>query len=266
MSTTVAEVLGWIEEACPPGLAEEWDAVGLACGDPDAAVDGILFAVDVTDEVVAEASNWGAQLLVTHHPLLLRGVHAVRRDEPKGRLVLALASAGIALVTAHTNADAAGDGVSDALAATLALEHLVPLAGSLGRVGALPVPLPAADVARRLAGTLPPTAGGVRLGGDPGRLVRTVAVMGGAGDSFLDDARAAGVDLYVTSDLRHHPAQEFLLWEGAPVLIDISHWAAEWTWLPAAQRLVDARAAATGVALTTAVSRICTDPWTARYD
>lgn len=266
MSPTVADILGWIEDACPPDLAEEWDAVGLACGDPTAPVDSVLFAVDVTDEVVAEARGLGAQLLVTHHPLLLRGVHAVRRDEPKGRLVLALASAGIALVTAHTNADAAADGVSDALAATLGLEGLSPLAGTLGRVGSLPTPLPAADVARRLAAALPPTAGGVRLAGDPAREVSRVAVMGGAGDSFLDAARSAGVDLYVTSDLRHHPAQEFLLWEGAPALVDISHWAAEWTWLPSAQRLVDARAAAAGVELTTAVSRICTDPWSARFD
>ena len=265
MTTAVATILGWLEDACPPALAEEWDAVGLACGDPDAGVDSVLFAVDLTDVVVDEAAGLGAQLIVTHHPLLLRGVHALRRDEPKGRLVLALAAAGIALATAHTNADAAEDGVSDALASTMGLTGLRPLAGALGRVGTLPEPLAAREVGRRLARALPATAGGVRLGGDPERVVTSVAVMGGAGDSFLDVARAAGVDLYVTSDLRHHPASEFLLWEGAPALDYVSHWSAEWSWLPVAERLIAARAAQAGVALDTAVSRINTDPWAEAY-
>lgn len=284
MHATVRTVCSWLDEAYPARLAEDWDRVGLGCGDPDAEVAHVLFAVEVTDAVVAEAREVGAQLVVTHHPLLLRGVHAIRRDEPKGRVVMALVEAGISQFAAHTNADAARDGVSDALAATLGLERTraltsVPVAApeevvaltqpdsaeGLGRIGVLPEPLSAAEVGRRLAAALPATAGGVRLGGDPDRIVRTVAVVGGAGDSFLDTVRATDADLYVTSDLRHHPAQDFLAFDGAPVLLDAPHWATEWLWLPRADALVRARAEADGFTIATTVSRRCTDPWAVRY-
>ena len=270
--TSVADIAGWLEAAYPPGLAEGWDRVGLTVGDPDAGVQHVLFAVDVTDEVVAQAIEIGAQLIVAHHPLLLRGVHAVRTDQPKGRVVTALIRSGIAVFSAHTNADSAADGVADALADVLGLggrRPLVPVTASpelgLGRVGTLPRPVPAHVVARTLAAGVPGTEGGVKLGGDPERLVATVALVGGAGDSLLDAARAAGVDCYVTGDLRHHPAQDFLANAGAPVLIDVPHWAAEWTWLPAAERVVQRAASVAGPTLDTTVSTLRTDPWTARY-
>lgn len=270
MPLTVRTVMGWLDAAYPPRLAETWDRVGLGCGDPDAEVAHILFAVDTTDAVVAQAREVGAQLIVNHHPLLLRGVHAVRRDDPKGRVVMALVEAGIAQFAAHTNADAARDGVSDALADALGLVGTTPLADvssdeGLGRLGSLPEPLPAAELARRLAAALPPTAGGVRLGGDPERVLHRVAVLGGAGDSFLDAVRATDADAYVTSDLRHHPAQDFLAHAGAPVLLDIAHWAAEWLWLPRADALVRTKAEAAGYQVATTVSRVRTDPWSARF-
>ena len=234
----------------------------------------VAFAVDPTDAVVAEAVERGADLLVTHHPLLLRGVTAVRRDQPKGRLVMALLSAGISHVCAHTNADAATGGVNDALAEALGLGQVRPLEPDVlggddpvqgtGRIGVLAEPATAEEVARRLAARVPATAGGLRLGGDPRRVVRTVAVVGGAGDSYLDAAHRAGVDLYVTGDLRHHTAGELLAHDGAPALLDVPHFAAEWLWLPAAERLVRQRADAAGAPLSTYVSTINTDPWTLR--
>ncbi len=273
MALTVRTVTRWLDEAYPPGLAESWDEVGLGVGDPDAPVTHVHLAVDVTDAVVAEAAALGADLLVTHHPLLLKGLHAVRADEPKGRLVLALVAAGIAQYAAHTNADAACPGVSDALADVLGLTQVVPLAPQddagpdqgLGRLGVLPVRLSAADLARRLAAALPRTAGGVRLGGDPDAMVSRVAVLGGAGDSFLDLVRERQADAYVTSDLRHHPAQEALAWPGGPVLVDVSHWAAESLWLPDAAAALRRRASEAGSVLTTTVSTLVTDPWVARY-
>jgi len=127
MTVRLREVIAAMEAAYPPGLAQDWDAVGLVCGDPADAVDKALFAVDATEEVVAEALAWGAQALVVHHPLLLRGVSAVGADTPKGALLHRLIRAGCALFTAHTNADAADPGVSDALAAALGLRVLAPL-------------------------------------------------------------------------------------------------------------------------------------------
>lgn len=277
MAASVATIAGWFEDAYPPALAEGWDRVGLSVGDVDTPVSRVLFAVDVTDAVVAEAIEFGAELILSHHPLLLRGIHAVRTDQPKGRVVAALLRAGISVFSAHTNADAAADGVADALAAACGLTGLRPLVPSsssgeptgealgLGRIGRLPEPMTADAFARRVAASVPATAGGVKLGGDPGRVLSTVAVLGGAGDSLLESARAAGVDCYVTGDLRHHPAQDFLAHDDAPVLVDVPHWAAEWLWLPRAEDYLRRAATAAGVTLASRVSTVVTDPWTARY-
>jgi dinuclear metal center YbgI/SA1388 family protein len=366
LSSLVDLLHGWF----PPATADSWDAVGLVAGDPERDVTKILLAVDPTLPVAQEAAAWGAQLLVVHHPLFLKGVHGVARTTPKGRTLGVLQDAGCALLTAHTNADQAVGGVSEALATALGLTGLRPvtaaggprldkvttyvpvahadavrraLAGAgagvigdydsasfsttgegrfrplegahpaVGTVGELevvdevrvecvlpraartrvvaallaahPYEEPAYDVveladpgtseagagrigdvvettldefARRVAAALPRAAQGVRVAGDPSRVVRRVAVCGGAGDFLLDEVRRSGADVYVTSDLRHHPAAEFVD-HGGPALVDVAHWAAEWTWLPVvARRLTDEL----GATVEARVSSICTDPWT----
>lgn len=131
----------------------------------------------------------------------------------------------------------------------------------LGRVGELDRPTTLGDVADRLAASIPATPRGMNVAGDLERTITRVAVQAGAGDDLLEEARTSGADLYITSDLRHHPASEALAWAEAPALIDISHWAAEWTWLPVAQRQVDEALGDRRAPST--VSRLCTDPWTA---
>ncbi|WP_067840151.1 Nif3-like dinuclear metal center hexameric protein [Nocardia lijiangensis] len=121
MVTTLADLIGVLDGAYPPRLAESWDSVGLVCGDPDDEVSRVLFAVDATAAVVDEAIDWRAQALVVHHPLLLRGVDTVAADTAKGALLHRLIRSGCALFTAHTNADSADPGVSDALAAAIGL-------------------------------------------------------------------------------------------------------------------------------------------------
>lgn len=367
----LGEVVAALEDRYDPDLAESWDAVGLVCGDPQETVRSVLFAVDPTAEVVDEAIERGADLVVTHHPLLLRPVHGVPADDPKGRLVHRLVRAGIGLFVAHTNADRAADhGVNDALAATLGLvgamplEHVpapgtdtlvvfVPLgqadglidalssAGAgvigdythcawhttgtgtfvpgneatptvgtngnrekvpevriemvvprgrrgevlralheghpyedpgyalfengatasragLGRVGTLPEPVTLREFARHVADVLPDTVGGVRVAGDPDRLVRTVAACGGSGGSLLPAATAAGADVLVTSDLKHHVVSEALE-AGGPALCDVAHYATEWPWLPGAADLLRRDL---GDRVAVAVSGIRTDPWT----
>ena len=266
----LSHVIAALEELYPPAWAEPWDAVGLVCGDPDQEVTRVLFAVDPVAAVADEALDWGADLVITHHPLLLRGVTSVAATTPKGRLVHRLIRGGTALYTAHTNADVADPGVSDALARAVGvtgpLRPLEPSADDprrgLGRIGELPEPVPLADFTARAAAGLPATAWGVRAAGDPGRPIRAVAVCGGAGDSLLDTARAAGVDLYLTADLRHHPASEFTEHDG-PALLDAAHWATEWPWLADAERrLTEAWAAADADgAPQTRVSTIVTDAW-----
>ncbi|TQK71752.1 dinuclear metal center YbgI/SA1388 family protein [Nocardioides sp. SLBN-35] len=360
-------VHGWY----PPATADSWDAVGLVYGDPEQPVKKVLLAVDPTPEVAAEAAEWKADLLLVHHPLFLKGVHGVAATTPKGRTLHTLAKADCALLTAHTNADQAVGGVSEALAVALGLKDLSPIvpapsepldkltvfvpadaaapvraavaeagAGRIGdydfasftsapgegrfrpldganpmigtvgeletveevrievvlprdrradvvraMLGAHPYEEPAYDVvevadpqlvdvgtgrigsvepttlagfAEAVAAALPPTEHGVRVAGDPERPVRRVAVCGGAGDFLLDRLATSDADVYVTSDLRHHPAAEFLE-KGGPALVDVAHWAAEWTWLPVVDQLLHE---ALGDAVETRVSAICTDPWT----
>jgi putative NIF3 family GTP cyclohydrolase 1 type 2 len=174
----------------------------------------------------------------------------------------------VALYVAHTNADVANPGVSDALAGRLGLLDLRPLhpaapdgpaAGQgrgLGRIGRLPRPMTLAELAAYAARALPPTVWGVRAAGDPDRVLRTVAVSGGSGDSFLGDAAAAGVDAYLTADLRHHPASEYVA-SDHPALLDAAHWATERPWLDElATYLTES------LAVETVVSDLDTDPWT----
>lgn len=133
-----------------------------------------------------------------------------------------------------------------------------------GRVGVLAQPITLRRFADVVAAALPPTAVGARVSGDLDALVHTVGVVGGAGDFMLDEARRAGVDVFVTSDLRHHPASELREHDDAPALVDVPHWAAEWTWLPPAAAALTAELARHGKSVGCAVSLICTDPWNHR--
>ncbi|MGH3545548.1 MAG: Nif3-like dinuclear metal center hexameric protein, partial [Mycobacteriales bacterium] len=120
-SRTVADVMAAMQLRYPAQYAQDWDRIGLVCGEPASQVRAVSLVVDVTDETVAQAVEIGADLLIAHHPLLLAGVHSVATDTSKGRLLHRLITAGIALYVAHTNADAASPGVSDALAVAIGL-------------------------------------------------------------------------------------------------------------------------------------------------
>ncbi|WP_433209259.1 Nif3-like dinuclear metal center hexameric protein [Dactylosporangium sp. CS-047395] len=258
----VAELVTLLEQRYPPEWAEDWDRVGFVLGDPDATVSRVLLAVDCDPAVVEEAERTGAELVFTHHPLLLRGVSILAPTTYKGRIVHRMIRAGIALYTAHTNGDVANPGVSDALAGRLGLLEVHPLRSDPkaperghGRVGRLPEPMTLAAFARHAADQLQQNAAMVRAAGDPSRPVRTVAVSGGSGDAFLADATRAGVDAYLTADLRHHPAQEHLA-NGGPALVDVTHWASERPWLDDVAAFLRAEAG-----VQTIVSDVDTSPW-----
>lgn len=370
---TLGEITGLLDGWYPPQHADDWDAVGLVCGDPDAGVRRILLAVDPVAAVADEAIERGAQLVVCHHPLFLTGVHGVAATGPKGRIVHRLLQSGCGLFTAHTNADSPAGGVSESLALVLGLTDVRPLepdpapaldklvvfapvtaaeavrsavtragAGAIGdydsctftstgtgrfrplggadpaigtvgqaevveevrietvlprssrsavvaamrtahpyeepafdvlelaeldepdrgsgRVGRLQEPMSLEDFAAHVSRSLSATATGVRVAGDPDQRVESVGLCGGAGDFLLHRARTEGVDVYLTSDLRHHPASESRE-HGTPALVDVAHWAAESTWLPVLRRrLLDAL----GDTVEVHVSTTNTDPWTFR--
>lgn len=368
MSAKLADVIAVLDEAYPPRLAESWDSVGLVCGDPDDEVESVTIAIDATPAVVDEVPQ--ASLLLAHHPLLLRGVDTVAASTPKGALVHRLIQSGRSLFTAHTNADSARPGVSDALAEALGLrveavlepasdapdidkwivyvpaenaeavqaavfaagaghigdyshcswsvggvgqflphEGAAPAVGSigkvervaedrfevvaparsraavlaamraahpyeepafdifamvpppgdagLGRVATLARPEPLRSFVSRVGAALPRTSWGVRAAGDPDMPVSRVAVCGGAGDSLLTAAARAGVQAYVTADLRHHPADEHTRASDV-ALIDVAHWASEFPWCEQAAGVLRSHF---GAELPVRVSSIRTDPW-----
>lgn len=265
----LSEVRELIERLWPEEHAESWDRVGLVTGSRDATVQRVLLAVDAVRDTVDEALEWGADLLLTHHPLMLRGVHTVAEDTAKGSLIADLIRGNCALLAAHTNADSPEGGVSDRIATALGLgpsSPIVPgpnLMEGIGRVGDLPEAMTLTAFAERVATVLPATASGVRVAGDPERLVQRIALCGGAGDSLLDHPLVRSADVYLTSDLRHHPAQESLELSrvvGGPALIDVAHWASESLWLEEAARLLIAHMPM----LEVRVSKINTDPWSFR--
>jgi len=277
---SLREVVAALERLYPPCTASSWDRVGLVSGDLDQQISLVHFAVDPTLAVIDEARAAGADLLITHHPLLLRGVHSVATSSAKGASVTSLIVNDIALYVAHTNADVASPGVSDALAAACDLVDVRPLAdlgpepadgghadgvGRLGhgRVGTLARPRSLREFVEHLSTMLPDAAGGIRVAGPAGALVTRVAVAGGAGDGLFDEVRASGADVYVTADLRHHPALEAReeARGGTPYLVDAGHWATEWLWLKSARSELLRDLAGRGTSLNTYICTLRTDPW-----
>lgn len=267
---SVGEVVALLRTAAPPELAEPWDSNRLICGDQEEPVSSVLLAVDPLETVVDEAIERQVDMLITHHPLFLRGTDQVSTATSKGRSVHRLIRAGIALANAHTSWDSAHGGVADALADTVGLVERTALVPSskdpelgIGRVGYLRAPTTLADLAARVARALPDSEPGLLVGGDLDATVHRVAVSGGSGDSLLGAARDARADVFLTADLRHHPATDHLA-EGRPYLLCGTHWATEWVGLaPLAARL-EAAAQTIGHRLHLQVSRRVTDPWALR--
>ncbi|WP_058234076.1 Nif3-like dinuclear metal center hexameric protein [Devriesea agamarum] len=271
---TVADVIEFLEGTHPLAWAEDWDQVGLAVGDPHAQVQRVLLAVDPTIAVAEQAASVPGTLLITHHPLLLRGIHAVTPLTGKGAVITRLLSAQCALWCGHTNVDRSAQGTNAALGDLLDLHNTSPLQPprsedtglvGLGLVGDLRVAQSVQSLAARLAEALPRTVQGAKYTGDPHRIARRVALCSGAGDSLLETATHTGCDVYITSDLRHHPALEHLESCGGgkvPALIDVPHFASEWMWLPGAKASLAAFMAERGLSCPVEVSELLTDPWT----
>jgi dinuclear metal center YbgI/SA1388 family protein len=261
--TSLAELISEFERRWPLQTAESWDQPGLMLGKRSAEISKVLLSVDFTSEVLTEAVEVGAELVFCHHPPFLKGVNELSEEGFKGNLVAEANRRSIAVYAAHTNADGAQDGVTDSLAKVLGLRDAIPFDSfsNLGRVGNLRESVTLLEFAREIAKKLPATASGIRVAGPAESLVSRVAILGGAGDSYLSAARALDVDVYVTSDLRHHPAQDFIEQskiEGwRPALIDISHWAAEWIWLDGLANSLSKKFPEVGFT----VSELRTDPW-----
>ena len=268
---TLGEVLEVVEQLYPPATAQSWDRVGLVTGDPRQPVRRVHLAVDPTLAVIEEARELGADLLVTHHPLLLRGVHSVATTSAKGASVTHLVVGDVALYVAHTNADVARDGVCEALAQACGLTgteaaHVRPRSSRWAASATSPRRCRCATFVERLASRLPRAAGGIRVAGPPDAVVRRVAVLGGAGDDLFDAVRASGADVYVTADLRHHPALEAREEaRGAARRTSSTPGtgpASRCGWPVAEQRAARRAAGSARTRVETHISTVRTDPWT----
>ena len=230
----VKDILAWIDQYAPFRYAASWDQCGLQVGNPEAAVERIIVALDPSSSVIEEAERRECQCLVTHHPLLFRPIHAVRLDQFPGNLIGRALGKGIHLIAAHTNLDAAREGTNDQMVRLMDLQAVEPLEvesawsreqsyGGMGRVGLLPEAKFLAGLVEELRDSLGGI--GVRVVGDPKRMVHRVALCSGSGGSMLERAIAANVDVYITGDLKYHEGQRAL--EAGLALIDIGHFASE---------------------------------------
>ena len=228
--TTVKDILTYLETLAPAHMKESWDNVGLLCGDPAAPVRTVLLALDPFEGVCKEAKAIGADLLITHHPLIFQPAKAITTQTSIGRSILTLCSAGISAINAHTNLDCANGGVNTVLAQSLGLENIRVItpngtddAGEpwgLLRMGTYDASLPEflAHVKQSLH------CEGLRYV-DSGKPVHTVAVGGGACAGGIREAFDAGCDTFVTADVKYNQ-----FWDAHDLgmnLIDAGHFQTE---------------------------------------
>ena len=199
---TVHDIESALYALAPKALAAEWDNVGLLAGSADREVRSVLVDLDITEPVVEEAERMGADLIVSHHPVIFHPVKSITDRDPSGRLLIRLVRSGTGAVCMHTNLDAAQGGVNDALASALGLQDAAPAAeGGIARIGTLPEAMALPGFLARVKNALRPN--GLRYV-DGGRPIRKVAAGGGACGDFLWEAAALGCDAFVTADLKYN--------------------------------------------------------------
>ncbi len=217
---TVRDILALLEGIAPLESQEEWDNAGLLAGDMAAEVHTVLLALDLTMPVLEEAVRLGAELIVTHHPILFHARKNLREDDPEGRLLCELVRARMALIAMHTNFDSAEVGVNDALCRALDVRNVEALESGM-RIG---------DVEETLASLKARTeqalGGPVRAYGDPARGIRRLAVLGGAGGSYAPIALAAGADAYLSGEISYHAGLDSVA--AGMCALEAGHAATEW--------------------------------------
>lgn len=200
----LSDFVAAMERIAPPELAMDFDNVGLLVSPATDQIRRVLVALDCSVAVAQEAARLKVDLVLTHHPVMLFGVKRMLKDHPDTAAVYRLIQNGIGLYAAHTNLDAAEHGVNDALAERLGLVDVRPLPPeNLGRIGRLREPVTLGEFAAKAEHALSCTA---LATGDAAARVSTVALVGGSGGSDVAAAAAAGADVFVTGECKHHEA------------------------------------------------------------
>lgn len=224
MYLTKKQFLEAMERIAPARLAQDWDNVGMLidCGNEE--FKKILFALDLTEDVAIQAKNTGADLVVTHHPVMLSGIKRLDGQTGESRAILLMAKNGISHFAAHTNFDCAESGTNAYLAAILGLVDPKPLMeDGMGRIGGLEREITLAELTKRIGDLL--NAKTIRAAGDPQKPVRKLAIVTGSGMSLAIEAKAAGADAILTGDAKYHPAAEAV--EAGIAVIDAGHFSTE---------------------------------------
>ncbi|MBO5500881.1 MAG: Nif3-like dinuclear metal center hexameric protein [Clostridia bacterium] len=211
---TVGDVHAWLDSIAPFETAEGFDNVGLLIGDKAAPVSKVIFTLDLSEKTVDEAIAFGAELIITHHPIIFSPLRRIHYDTPFGRMLVKLTGAGISVIAAHTNWDKAPGGVGDTLAKLLALQNITPLDDYV-RLGELATPILASEFAALLTKALNFAP---RWYGED-KLLRKVAVAGGSYGEGYELALEAGADAFVTGEIKHHEildaiAQGLIIYDG----------------------------------------------------
>ena len=231
----IRDITDAIEQYAPLRLQEEWDNAGIQVGNPEAEITGILLCTDATEAVVAEAIDLGYNLVISHHPLIFRGLKKIMGRTPVERAVAMAIKHDITIYSAHTNMDSAWQGVSFRMADKIGMTDVQFLddnnvdpygdndstTAGCGVIGDIE-PMPAREVLKRVKAAF--EVGAVRYSGDGDTMVNRVALCGGAGGFLLDKAVAMGAQLYITADMRYH---DFLDNAQRIVVADIGHYESE---------------------------------------
>ena len=223
--TTVKDVLAFLDSKAPLTTQLGFDNAGFLCGDAAAEVRRVLVALDITDGVIAEAAGFGAELIVSHHPVCFTPMKSVTTDDLTGRKFAAMLRGGISAICMHTNLDAAPGGVNDALCAALGAENLGlldPEHDTMSRLCRFAEPMEHGAFLAHVKSAL--GANGLRFAG-PEKPVRIFGVCGGAGADFIPAAAERGCDAYITADVKHH---QFLMADELGIaLVDAGHFSTE---------------------------------------
>jgi dinuclear metal center YbgI/SA1388 family protein len=221
MRVTVQRVYDWLDGLAPFDTAEGYDNAGLLVGEGSAQVDRVLFCVDVTEKVVREAVRQGAELIVSHHPLMFGGTRRIEYGMPEGRTLQAMLAHRLHLIAAHTNLDKAPGGTGDSLAQALGLHEVQPQ-GEYVRLGRLPKPLTLPELEAHVRRCLQAP---LRRYGETAQPISLVAVGPGAAGEGVLEAHRAGAQAYVVGEIKHHE----LLWATAQglVVLEAGHYATE---------------------------------------
>ena len=222
----VKDIIKVIEDFAPLSIQEGWDNSGLCVGSPEDDVTSVLLALDCTPELVDEAVACGADMIVTHHPLIFSGLKKISPDDMVGEAVIKAIRAGISIYAAHTSADKVLEGVSGAMAAKLGLVNVTVLdedgeGTGLGAVGDLPQPMTAEQAVAFVKDRFALKA--MKTSRPSDGMISRVAMCGGSGGSLIKTARKAGAQLYISGDISNH---NFFTSDGF-MIMDIGHYESE---------------------------------------